>query len=94
MVGMTPRRSGPAIGSRAAIAASVTDSSEVSAVRARSTSSRPSGVKTTWRPAARSRMWQSSCRSSASSPADNVDCVTAQVWAARPKWRLSARATR
>ena len=35
MVGMTPRRSGPLIGSRAAIAASVTASSEVSAVRAR-----------------------------------------------------------
>ena len=33
MVGMTPRRSGPAIGSRAAIAASVTASSDVSAVR-------------------------------------------------------------
>ena len=43
MVGITPRRSGPLIGARAAVAASTTASSACSAARPRSTRSRPSG---------------------------------------------------
>ena len=95
IVGMMPSRNGPLNGARAVLAASATASSAAaSAACARSTRSRPSGVKTTCLPAARSRICASSWRSSARMPADSVDWVTAQVSAARPKCRDSARVTR
>ena len=54
--------------------------------RARSTSSSPSGVNTTCLPRRRGRgSCASSWRSSASMPAESVDCVTAHACAARPK---------
>ena len=93
MVGMTPSRSGPPSVRAPPPPPRSPLPARSARSRARSTSSSPSGVNTTCRPAARSRMWQSSCRSSASNPADRVDCVTAQACAARPKCRVSARAT-
>jgi hypothetical protein len=87
MVGMTPSRSGPESGSRAASAVSATASSAASAPRERATISSPSGVKTgRFVLPPRSRMRASSCRSSAIRPAERVDWVTAQACAARPKW--------
>ena len=86
MVGITPSRSGPVSGSRAVAAVSATASSAASATRARATTSRPSGVKTGRLEAeARSSNCAAICRSSAISPAESVDCVTAQAVAARPK---------
>jgi hypothetical protein len=74
MVGITPSRSGPDSGSRAAAAVSATASSAARAARARATSSSPRGVKTGRLVGApRSRIALSSARSSAISPAERVD---------------------
>ena len=79
MVGITPSRSGPVIGV-AGRRGRLGDGLQRRQRRGRApTSSRPSGVNTTCRPAARSRMRASSCRSSARMPAERVDCVTAQA---------------
>ena len=82
------------MGARAVLAVSATASNAANAARARSIKSNPKGVNTTCRPDARSRICASSCRSNVRMPADNVDCVTEQASAARPKCRDSARVTR
>src|SRR5258705_8748279 len=92
-VGITPNRSGPDNGSCALWANPTSSSASPSRRWARVAISFPKGVSITWR-WLRSNSVTPSRASSSLIPPLSVDCVTAQLSAARPKWHCSARAHR
>ncbi|MNT74966.1 hypothetical protein D3C72_2138240 [compost metagenome] len=93
MVGITPRWSGPDIGSSTERAMSTSSSAPFRTVRARSAISRPSGVGRTVR-RVRSSSGAPSRFSNSWMPALSVDWLTRHASAALPKWQRSTTATR
>src|SRR5712675_2234907 len=88
-----PNRSGPDNGSCAVCANPTSSSASTSRRWARVAISFPKGVSITWR-WLRSNSVMPSLASSSLIPPLSVDCVTAQLSAARPKWHCSARTHR
>src|SRR5260370_27519691 len=88
-----PNRSGPDNGSCALWAHPTSSSASTSRRWARVAISLPNGVSITWR-WLRSNSVTPSRPSSSLIPPLSVDCVTAQLSAARPKWHCSASAHR